>query len=226
MANLNSGLTRQQMLAALQGGLNAVTDAELETALALKADSSDLLAEATSRTEADNLQKAALADIIDSGAKNICQNNLTTIEKNGVTATTNADGSITMSGKSTANSDFLLVYDLFNPSAATSFTSNIPAVKGKTLICPATGNSGIRLQVMEYNSSNDYTSQSNSDSDKTFTLSKNYMVFRLFVKSSADFTTPVVIYPIVCAQAAWNISHAFVPYCPSNKELWAMIQAL
>lgn len=169
---------------------------------------------------------AALAALVDGGAKNICQNNATTVSKNGVTATSNADGSITLSG-SNSGGDFLLIYDLYNPSASASFTSNISApTDEQTYICPATGNSSVRVQVMEYNSASDYTALANSDTDKTFTFSKNYVVFRIYIKSGANFTTNITIHPMVCAKAAWDISNAYQPYRPSWQELYEMVLAL
>ena len=168
----------------------------------------------------------AVVDLIDKGAKNIVQNNVESNTKYGVTATSNADGTITLSGRSTSANDFILVNDLYNPSASTSFTSNIPAKKGKQYICPATGNTGVRLQCIEYNSAIDYSVASSSDNNKVFSMTKNNMVFRIFIKSTADFTDPVTIKPMVCLKSEWDASHAYVPYRPSMDEMWEAIKAL
>ena len=36
----------------------------------------------------------------------------------------------------------------------------------------------------------------------------------------------ILIKPMLCTQNSWNYSHEFMPYTPSNAELYAMIQAL
>ena len=172
----------------------------------------------------------ALVDLIDGGPKNIIDNRITSSTKNGVTATTNADGSITISGKdsrTSPTSDFVLVTDMYNPSAANSFTSNIKADKTKTYICPSTGNSNVRLQALGYNSSTDYAVLSSSDANVTFTPVKNYIVFRIFIKQNADFTNnEFTLYPMVCERTAWDISKKFVKYRPSYQEMYERIVAL
>ena len=170
------------------------------------------------RRQYDDLDKSetedrsALVEVVNKGPKNIINVNFTSVTKNGVTATKNSDGSLTLSGASNSSSDFLLVADFSNVSATSSYTSNIPTIKDKTFICKGSGISSVYVQVLEYNSSSDYTFLSDTSQDKTFTFTKDYVTFRLFVSKSADFTTPVMIYPIVCTLAEWNVSPQFVPY--------------
>ena len=167
----------------------------------------------------DEEGRAALVDIIDTAGKNLVQNNLVSKTRYGVTATTNSDGTITITGKSTATSDFILVQDLYDPEQSSSFTALIPSLKGVEMIAPATGRAGVRLQVLEYNSSSDYSAASNSDSDKTFTLTKDYVCFRIWIKSTSDFTgSPFTFNPIVCLKSAWDISQVFVKYGLTNEQ--------
>ena len=162
------------------------------------------------KSEAED--RSALVEVVNKAPKNILNVNMTTVTKNGVTATKNADGSLTLSGSSDSSSDFLLVVDFSNVSATSTYTSYIPTVKGKTFICKGSGISTVHVQVVEYNSSSDYTFLSDTTQDKTFTFTKDYVTFRLFVSKSADVTTPVILYPMVCTLAEWNVSQQFVPY--------------
>ena len=40
------------------------------------------------------------------------------------------------------------------------------------------------------------------------------------------FTGTITFRPMLCTKAAWNISHAYVPYLPSYQELYEMVKAL
>ena len=222
MANLNSGLTREQMLAALQGGLNAVTDAELETALALKADSSDVTAEAALRIAADNKLTAALAELIDSGAKNIIQmtHSSGSSEKYGVTCTWDANaGTMTLTG-SHASADNTAIFEFYSGNASDQRV--LPAGTYHLSGVPAGGStSTYRAQLSPMN-----TVETGNGAD--FTLSSSsYAAYRILVSGNVNFGTSGMIFrPMVCTKAAWDISQAFVKYRPSMDELYAMILAL
>lgn len=171
--------------------------------------------------------RAALVELVDNGAKNLILNAMTTdITSRGVTATVNADKSITLTGVSESSNDFLLIYDFYSPSAASSTTNSIPAKTGVPMVCKGTGNASVRVQVISYNSSDDITVPSNNMNDNEFVLEKAYVTYRLWISKAADFTTPVTIYPMVCTKAAWDISRSYQPYRPSYDELIARIEAL
>lgn len=56
------------------------------------------------------------------------------------------------------------------------------------------------------------------DESKQYALSINI--------SAGTNANNILIKPMLCTQNSWNYSHEFMPYTPSNAELYAMIQAL
>lgn len=159
--------------------------------------------------------EAALIELVDSGAKNIIELGNATCEKNGVTAVLNSDGSIVLSGQAEdASSNFIITNDLRTGSQTDSYASAIP-IKSGNYIISGVSDSRVILQILNYNS----TSDVNSFDSNEFTATKKYIDFRLIVRRTADFSTPLTIYPMCCTKAAWNISQTYQPYRPSYQEL-------
>lgn len=166
--------------------------------------------------------RAALVELVDAGAKNIIELGDAICEKNGVTAVLSSDGSIVLSGKTEgATSNFLIINDLKTGSQTVSYASLIP-IKSGIYTVSGVSDSRVSLQVLNYNSSSDVDT---FDSDE-FTATKQYIDFRLIVRRTADFTTPLTIYPMCCTKAEWDISHAYQPYRPSYQELYERVIAL
>jgi hypothetical protein len=160
----------------------------------------------------------ALVQIVDNGAKNILQiGTAVTVSDNGVTAVTNTDGSITLSGASSSDSEFVLINDLYSGSTSSSYSSEIP-IKSGDYIIKATGDVGVRIRAINYNSSSDATTISASDADVKFTASKSYIVFQLIIRPDADFTTPITIYPMCCDSSLYALSYDYQPYKPSYDD--------
>lgn len=78
--------------------------------------------------------------------------------------------------------------------------------------------------------------QASTSSAVEFTYTSNskatypYICFRLFIKAptashEVSFNN-LLIEPMVCTKAAWDISHAYQPYRPSYQELYDMVKAL
>ena len=223
MANLNSGLTREQMLAALQGGLNAVTEAELETALALKADSSDVTAEAALRIATDNKLIAALAELIDGGAKNLIEmtHSSGSSEKYGVTCAWDANaGTMTLTG-SHVSTDNGSIFEFYSGNASDQRV--LPAGTYHLSGTPLGGSTSTYRAVLT-----SISSAVDTGSGADFTLvSPQYAAYRVMVSGNVNFGTSGMIFrPMVCTKAAWDISQAFVKYRPSIDELYAMILAI
>ena len=169
---------------------------------------------------------AALAELVDSGAKNILQiGTAVTAAKNGVTAVSDTDGAVTISGASTVSSQFVLINDLFSGSTSSTYGSQIPIKEGRYTI-KATGIEGVRVQAINYNSSSDATTIASSDEDVDFTAAKSFIVFRLVIMPGADFSAPVTIYPMCCDSKLYAASKAYQPYRPPYQELYEMVLAL
>jgi hypothetical protein len=179
-------------------------------------------------TNKNNISKdeAALVELVDGGAKNILQiGTAVTVEKNGVTAVSNTDGSVTISGVSTSGSQFLIINDLYSGSTTSTYSSQIP-IKAGNYVVKATGTRDVLIQAINYNSSTDTEVIDSSNDDVEFTATKSYIVFRLVIRGNTDFTTPVTIYPMCCDSALYAISPKSVPYRPSYQELYEMVKAL
>lgn len=178
------------------------------------------LAELTVDTDED---RASLVELVDDGAKNIIEVGNAICTRYGVTAVLSSDGSIVLSGKAEgATGNFLIANDIKTGSQSASYASLIPIKSGiyKSGIYTASGLSDDRviLQVLNYNSSSDVDT---FESD-VFTTTKQYIDFRLMLKRTADFTTPLTVYPMCCTKAAWDISHAYQPYALPNSDLTAL----
>lgn len=212
----------------------AEIDACVDDVSAAKGSSASLAAamtaEATARASGDSAlgtleaaDRAALADLIDSGAKNRAnpisaegysgQGNYP-IERAKVTFTLNANGTITTST------------DPGVPSSATT-TLKIPVTlkAGETYMisgCPAGGSDStyridIRLAGTSTVKAYDY------GSGATFTAEQTD--YDLCIRYPSQKNAAETFSPMICPSAAYAISSAFVPYVPSNAELWAMIQS-
>ena len=175
-------------------------------------------------TNKNNISKdeASIVELVDGGAKNIIELGDAICEKNGVTAVLSSDGSIVLSGKAEGStSNFLIINDLKTGSQTVSYASLIP-IKSGVYAVSGVSDSRVSLQVLNYNSSSDVDT---FDSDE-FTATKQYIDFRLIVRRTADFTTPLTIYPMCCSKAAWDISQTYQPYRPSYQELYERVVAL
>lgn len=152
-----------------------------------------------------------IGSVANNGAKNMLKNTGTTTTVGEVTFTVNADGSVTADSNgvaTTANCDF----DINNGAYA-----DIPSGKNVILTgCPA-GGSNSTYQIIAYQKS-----KADSGSGTAFTTTEsNRMYIRIFSGVTVDNLT---FYPMIREA---NIADAtYVPYAPTNRELYEMIQAL
>jgi len=162
--------------------------------------------------------RAALVEIVDSGAKNFLQNDATSQTISGVTFTVNADKSITLSGTARAN--------------ITSFfiCRAIPALTGNMVLsgCPAGGSSDTyRLDILDGTASGTVRfvdTGEGMDVDWSLITTGTYTT-RIRIQSGTT-VDGLIFKPMLCTKAAWDISHQYVPHRPSYDELIARIEAL
>ena len=174
--------------------------------------------------------RAALAELIDGGAKNLMKLGFTHKSAGSQTADMTADGNgIIVNGNRSTTTDTILAYDLVtNQSNMLDTRYTLPA--GKYVI-PSTGTSDLRYQVYCHDGTNyqslGYTMINPLEFEYTLALKAlyPYIAYRLWasrVSSFDNFTT----YPMVCTKAAWDISQTFQPYRPSWQEMYERIVAL
>lgn len=172
--------------------------------------------------------RAALVEIVDSGAKNVLNyteigtnsSHGSTFTNNGVTFTLNSDGSITATRTESSAADSscnlristgsLYVDDYCTgeyvlsgcPVGGGENTFSLRALRGDTYRVTDTGD-GALLPSKE--------------------SSTDIYINMLYSK---DYDSAITFEPMICTKAAWDISQQYVPYRPSYDELIARIEAL
>ena len=228
MANFNTGLTKQQIMQALNNGLGAATTADLEAAMYSEviARNAAINVEKTAREAADTVHDDILADLIDNGAKNkfryptrIGTNNSNaaqTYTQNGVKFTCNLDGTITIERVSTNQySPQLWLYD--DNAAITIddycdnkhvFSNGFAGSETTARVRLAKLNDGEHLTVDEY---------------AVIPDKGTYTGINVSIIVYPQFTGTLTFKPMVCRKSAWDLTQKYVPYSPSLAELYALI---
>lgn len=227
LAAVNSGITSALVT---QIGTNTSAIAGKQDALS----SSQLAAVNSGITSTDVAQITTnknnisyIADLVDSGAKNHLINKATTTTSSyGITYTVNADKSITVTGTSSQNYAFVV-------SGSRTYSNALPLPKGEYIVkggvvYSTTTPIYIQFGIMS-DSSASISWQRIEDSNYTFTVTNDTtrIVYELYIPSGV-YTTQYdyTFYPMICDKAAYELSDKYVPYVPTNQELYAMIQAL
>ena len=208
-------------------------DESLQAAIDGKADAGDLTSEAAAREQADTSEAAAraaadakhesvLAGMIDGGAKNLLEmtSTVTTVTRSGVTATYDkAAGTVTLTGAH-VDGTTAAIFEFYSGNAVDQKV--IPAGTYRLCGCPSGGStSTFRGALTQIAGGVDV------GNGATFTLTEpHYIAYRILISGDCDFSGGVVFQPMICLQAAWEISDKIVPYCPPPAELYAMILAL
>lgn len=158
--------------------------------------------------------------------KNLLRNNCKSITMNGVTATVNADGIVTLSGSNTAGKAFVLFGNICT-GLADQFKNNAKFLPNGQYIVSG-GSSGCFIQIAV---STDNTAATTSvlcraaENDVLFNItdSHKYVWGRIVVDTGADFSSPVTLYPMVRDA---NISdNSYEPYKSSIDERVSFLEA-
>lgn len=176
--------------------------------------------------------EATLAEVVDSGAKNILKfdkagtsaaNASTSYETNGVTFTVNQDGSVTVSGTLVANASAYCYLYLGSDRA-----NVIGAFDGNHVIAGNPTGASISTYRLWYKvGSETAVSEPTNGTVLPDKSSQSNAVIGLQVNADGSgWTGNVIFKPMLCTKSAWDVSHAFVPYAPTNRELYEMILAL
>lgn len=175
-----------------------------------KADSTALTEETTARTTADAKHLAALVELVDGGAKNLLD---WTATSSVMTITDNGDGTFTASGTPAAVQSIELMR-IYNHAGEKFVLSG----------CPSGGSQSNGYSLLVANQAGSMIG-ADEGSGYAFTAPGNEDYFRVYVRFRPNQTyTNLLFKPMVCSEAAWSISHKFVPYCPTLPELYAMVQ--
>ena len=144
----------------------------------------------------------------------------TTQTVNNITFTVNSDYSITFSGNNNTGSAAFFSVPVTIPPGSYYFT-------GMT----ETGGSGAGLYRLELRSPtatgtvslvNDSTTPTAWGPTTTYT---GYFNIRVANGTNIDPLEPKTVYPMICPRWKYNISSDFVPYVPSNMDLYNLIKS-
>lgn len=172
-----------------------------------------LPARVTALETAETAQSAVLARVINTGAKNmlnVFNAPSQTQPINGITWAVNSDGTVTANGTASGNSWFYL----------TANPANIQyGVETVLSGCPDGGSATtweIQCSIVGGSPSSDYGGGTTQPSDYS------YRYVACCVRGGKSVTN-LTFKPMVCAKIAYDLTPQFVPYSPTNAELYQMI---
>lgn len=183
---------------------------EMRTALAAKQDTLTAAQQAAvdSGITAAKLtaDEAALAEVVDAGAKNLFNATSGVQSVDGFTLTPNGDGSYTVEGTRTSS------ITVWMPLGSISLAGNY-------FLSGAASNSCRLTATVDGIAQYDF----GGGVELNGVISNNVYVN---IPTSVSSLSGVIVKPMICTKAAWDISHKFVPYCPSMQEMYQLILAL
>lgn len=145
--------------------------------------------------------EAALAELVDSGAKNIVHTQDITRQGKGYIATPNGDGTYTITGSRTdAGSVWLEIADVSAEAGSYMLSGGVIGIPVAISAGGSVVYAGITAQEINAEISN-----------------------KLYIHIMAEFNQSninYVIKPMICTAVDWAISQKFVPYAPTNRELY------
>lgn len=215
----NKGKANADAIAAIKDGTNIDSFADVETALSEKLNTSDVdtaLSGTSTNPVQNKVVQAPIASLVDRGAKNLLDVRDQTQEVQGISYVVK-DGIISASGTATGQ-----------PSRQ-SFGEML-LLPGDYVLCGCPANGSDTTYRIDLYTSTDGTNYSldNSNIDRghgvAFTLSA-----QLYVKPTVRFQNGYVannlaFKPMICTAEDYAISPEFVPYAPSNRDLYEEVE--
>lgn len=194
LAAVNSGATAEN-IAAIANKQDELTTAQLAAANS----GIDSAKVATLQASA-----AALANVVDTPGKNLCRSNVVTGQTSStIVATVNADKTITLTGTAgTSDAAFILFPD-------TTFPAGTYVLSG----CPEGGATAkYRIDLVAGG-----TVYRDTGSGVTFTLAEPALVRANIAVYRGKAAPETAFKPMICTKAAWDASHAYVPFVEPRK---------
>lgn len=155
--------------------------------------------------------EAALAEVINAGAKNKLKNVATSTTIGEVVYTVNADGSVTVYTNGT-------VTETRSLSIATTVNNVQVDINDVISGIPPTGDFSIGYGIGT--SGNNFVIDSNNPT-RIITVSGVLRYCSLNARAGVNIpqADAVTFYPMICTKAEWDISQAYIPYAKTNREL-------
>lgn len=217
------------------GITDAYTKTETDTALLGKQGtlSQSQLAAANSGITAEKLtaDEAALAEVVDNGAKNLLQlfqlgssnaNTGNPCTSQGVEYEIQSGGTITAYRKSSASSGaYIFLYKNGAIQNVSEFFDGKHIWSGNP---PQYPDGGVSIWYKIGSGSN--ITLPNGALLPNANGEAVQIGFQISTALSPTQSNPIVFKPMICAASDWAVSQKYVPYAPTNRELYEMIQAL
>ena len=190
---------------------------QMQAAITAKANTADVTA---AQTKTDT----ALAELIDSGPKNVANADENSQTVNQVTFTRVGDGTWTTSGTASARAAKMLPFYV---------SASLQAGRYILTGCPPGGKVGTTIKyclyLMDITAGSRVTA-SNDDTGDGFAFdwtpdSTHQYAIMIDIRNGTN-ANGLTFKPMICLESAWKISNKFVKYAPSNAALYAMIQAM
>lgn len=181
-------------------------------------DNADTIDEFAGEVESlEAADRAALVELVDSGAKNLAPNSAADGSASGVNFVINADKSVTVNGTSTGGIFFEL-------SRTVSLKKGSYVLSGGAAV---EGGQTVRISLSTEKSTSAALYLQSGATPTEFTLEEDMSGLFVCVRIPSGVTsTGAVVYPMICTKAAWDISQQYVPSRPSWDEIVARIEAL
>lgn len=167
---------------------------------------------------------AALIELVDAGAKNLLNpenavgyvgQSSYPISKSGITYTLDANSeTITLSDTATSVSTLRIPITL---KSGTYHVSGVPS---------GGSDSSYRADLRNAGGNTFITSDYDYGAGFEFTLSETTAIDYCIRVANGYSPQNVVVSPMICTKAAWDISHTYQPYRPSYSEMYSRIKAL
>ncbi len=158
----------------------------------------------------------ALIDQVDEGAKNICNWMASTSTIEHVTFTINSDKTVSTSGTATARSQKPLTFTVPSTLKAGRYVlSGCPTggeQSGTVLYCLYIWDNTANARVCLNDTGNGIEFDWTPDASHTYTVAVD-------VRSGTN-ASGLIFKPMICTASDWAVSQKFVPYAPTNRELY------
>lgn len=210
------------VVATIQAELNGVKNARGASTLKAVLDAK---AETITVTDAVAELSAGIGAVANAGAKNIVNNTASASQTvSGITWTKNNDDSMSASGTATGNSAVRVI----GVQGSSSYASAVPIAKGRYIVS-ASGfdDNTFRLVIgifQSESSSRSTTNIYNEPFEFEITTDTARIDLSCMIYGSGSVATGQTFYPMI--RRAEIKDDTFVPYAPTNRELYEMILAL
>lgn len=162
--------------------------------------------------------EAALVELVDGGAKNLFPSFDT--KSSGSVTYSYANGTVSASGTKSSGVNYVDIVENRPISELGLHIGDIIKLYNTS--------DNLRLGVVlgDGTTFDSAITTGNEVKEVTIGTGKTHIYIRMQILSTVTGTINLSSTPMVCTTADWDISHKFVPYCPSMQEMYQMILAL